>query len=86
MWDAEAGSQLRRLGKDSHFRAVLDRLADSFVLFGLHEGQFGERRLIKFSYDEPLTLRYVKSSYQPTAPAASEDGKEAKRSAFRGGA
>jgi hypothetical protein len=60
MWDAEADSQLRRLGKDNQFRAVLDRLADSFVLFGLHEGQLGERHIIKFSYDEPLTLRYVK--------------------------
>jgi hypothetical protein len=68
MWGAEAGSQLRRLGKDGHFRVVLDRLADSFVLFGLHEGQFGERRVIKFSYDEPLTLRFTKPRYQPHGP------------------
>lgn len=71
MWEAEAGSQLQRLGKDDHFRAVLDRLADSFVLYGLHEGPFGERCLIKFSYDEPLTLRYTEPSYQPHGP----DGK-----------
>lgn len=75
MWDAEAGSQLRRLGKDGHFRVVLDRLADSFVLFGLHEGQFGERRLIKFSYDEPLTLRYAKPRYQAHGPGG-ERGRE----------
>jgi len=75
MWDAEAGSQLRRLGKDSQFRVVLDRLADSFVLFGLHEGQFGERHLIKFSYDEPLTLRYAKPRYQPHSPDG-ERGRE----------
>ena len=42
-----------------------DRLADGFVLYRLHDGPSGERRLIKFSYDEPLTLRYSKSSYQP---------------------
>ena len=68
MWDAEAGSQLRRLGKDVRFRVVLDRLADSFVLFGLHEGQFCERRIIKYSYDEPLTLRYTKPSYLRHGP------------------
>jgi hypothetical protein len=65
MWTADPGSQLQRLGTDQLFRAVLDRLADSFVLYGLHDGPAGERRLIKFSYDEPLTLRYTKSSYQP---------------------
>jgi hypothetical protein len=64
MWTADQGSQLQRLGTDQLFRAVLDRLADSFVLYGLHDGPAGERRLIKFSYDEPLTLRYTKSSYQ----------------------
>jgi hypothetical protein len=65
MWKAAPGSQLERLGTDQLFRAVLDRLADSFVLYGLHDGPAAERRLIKFSYDEPLTLRYTKPSYQP---------------------
>jgi hypothetical protein len=66
MWEAKKDDeQLKRLGKDKYFRAVLDRFADSFVLYGLHDEPFGERRLIKFSYDEPLTLRYTKSSYQP---------------------
>ncbi len=64
MWTAEPGTQLQRLGKDQLFRAVLDRLANSFVLYGLHEGPIGERRVIKFSYDEPLALRYAKASYQ----------------------
>jgi hypothetical protein len=66
MWAAEPGTQLRRLGKDQLFRAVLDRLANSFVLYGLHEGSTAERRVIKFSYDEPLTLRYAEASYQAT--------------------
>lgn len=65
MWAATDGSQLQRLGKDKQFRALLDRLADGFLLYGFHEGPPGERRLIKFSYDEPLTLRYSKSSYLP---------------------
>jgi hypothetical protein len=66
MWEAKKDDeQLKRLGKDKCFRAVLDRFADSFVLYGLHDAPFGERRLIKFSYDEPLTLRFSKSSYQP---------------------
>lgn len=71
MWGAGKDSQLQFLGKDHHFRAVLDRIADNFVLYGLHEGTFGERRLIKFSYDEPFTLRYTKSTYQP----GRQDGK-----------
>jgi hypothetical protein len=75
MWGAEKGAQLRLLGKDGHFRVVLDRLADSFVLFGPHEGQPGARHLIKFSYDEPLTLRYAKPRYQPHGPEG-ERGRE----------
>jgi hypothetical protein len=76
MWKAEAGSQLCRLGTDDYFRAVLDRLADSFVLYGLHDEPFGERRLVKFSYDEPLTLRYTKSTYQPHNPDSRKEARE----------
>lgn len=75
MWKpAGDDSKLKLLGKDKQFRAVLDRLADGFLLYGFHEGPPGERRLIKFSYDEPLTLRYSKSSYQPH----DDDGKGGK--------
>ena len=70
MWAAERGTHLQHLGKDQLFRAVLDRLANSFVLYGLHDGPVGERRVIKFSYDEPLTLRYAKASYQATHDTA----------------
>ncbi len=76
MWAAPMGSQLRLLGKDSHFRTVLDRLANSFVLYGLHEGPWGERRLIKFSYDEPLTLRYADSTYEPYGRDGKGGGRE----------
>src|SRR5512142_1008643 len=74
MWAADKGSDLKRLGKEKQFRALLDRLADGFVLYGLHEGPPGGRHLIKFSYDEPLTLRHSKSSYQPHHDG--EGGKE----------
>jgi hypothetical protein len=76
MWAAPEGSQLRLLGKDNYFRTVLDRLANSFVLYGLHEGPCGERRLIKFSYDEPLTLRYADSTYEPFGSDGKAGGRE----------
>lgn len=75
MWDAKPDSQLGVLGKDSLFRVVLDRLANDFVLFGLHEGPASERRIVKFSYDEPLTLRYAKPGYQLRTPDG-EGGRE----------
>jgi hypothetical protein len=75
MWDAEPSSQLGALGKDPQFRVVLDRLANDFVLFGLHEGQAGERRIIKFSYEEPLTLRYAEPRYRIRTPDG-EGGRE----------
>jgi hypothetical protein len=76
MWAASEGSQLQHLGKDPYFRAVLDRLADSFVLYGLHDAPFGERQLVKFSYDEPLTLRYAKSSYRPISPGGENEAQD----------
>jgi hypothetical protein len=65
MREAASGTQLQRLGEDPPFRVMLDRLANSFVLYGLHDGPVGERQVIKFSYDEPLTLRYAKANYIP---------------------
>jgi hypothetical protein len=70
MWAAEPGTQLQRLGTDHLFRVMLDRLANSFVLYGLHDGPAGERQVIKFSYDEPLTLRYSEAGYRATYDVA----------------
>lgn len=70
MWAAEPGTQLQRLGTDHLFRVMLDRLANSFVLYGLHDGPAGERQVIKFSYDEPLTLRYSEAGYRATRDVA----------------
>ena len=83
MWAAEPGTQLERLGKDEHFRVVLNRLADSFVLYGLHDGPAGGRRVVKFSYDEPLTLRYAKSSYQSTHDTAGKCQEEYENTTLR---
>jgi hypothetical protein len=70
MWAAEPGTQLQRLGTDHLFRVMLDRLANSFVLYGLDDGPAGERQVIKFSYDEPLTLRYSEAGYRATNDVA----------------
>jgi hypothetical protein len=67
MWAAEPGDPLERLGKDRVFRVTLDRFADSFVLFHLHRGSVHGRRVVKFSYDEPFTLRHYRSAYQPAS-------------------
>ena len=83
MWAAEPGTQLQRLGTDQLFRAMLDRLANSFVLYGLHDGPAGERRVIKFSYDEPLTLRYSEAGYRPTYDVAGERQNEDENTGLR---
>lgn len=83
MWAAERGTHLQHLGKDQLFRVVLDRLANSFVLYGLHDGPAGERRVIKFSYDEPLTLRYAKASYQATHDTAGKRQDKDEKTALR---
>ena len=72
---------LTALSNDRLFTALLDRFANSFVLFTVDGSSVGVRRIIKFAYDEPLTLAYHTTSYQghrdgPCAPAApAADGK-----------
>jgi hypothetical protein len=58
------------LRRDPQFTAVLDRFASSFVLFTVDDGPVGARRIVKFAYDEPLTLLYSTSSYHGHGPAA----------------
>ena len=55
------------LGADRCFRLVAERLADNFLLFVLETSDSGERRVVKFSYDEPLTARYSAAGYTPHA-------------------
>jgi hypothetical protein len=70
MWAAGRESPLRQLGIDPSFRVVIDRLADSFILYYLHYGPVGERRVVTLSYDEPFTLRY----YRPINARVPSDG------------
>jgi hypothetical protein len=49
---------------DDRFFAVLDRLAGNFVLFGTEPAPPGSRRIVKWSYDEPLTLLHSTTAYQ----------------------
>jgi hypothetical protein len=53
------------LTRDKCFRNVVDRIADSFLLLGFEEASAGSRRVVKLSYDEPLTLRYSAPGYRP---------------------
>jgi hypothetical protein len=67
MWAAPSGTDLERLDSDLVFRVMIDRLADSFLLYHLDTGPPGERRVVTFSYDEPLTLRHYPPSYRRDA-------------------
>ena len=44
--------------------AVVERLAGHFVLFAMDGSNPGTRRIVKWSYDEPLTLLYSTTHYQ----------------------
>lgn len=57
--------QLASLRERPEFRAVIDRLAESFILIALNSAGHLGRQIIKFSYDEPLTLRYREAGYRP---------------------
>jgi hypothetical protein len=64
--------QLATLRDDNVFKGVLDRFANSFLLYSIDDGPSGARRIVKFSYDEPLELRYRPPGYKPmTADGAS---------------
>jgi hypothetical protein len=46
------------------FRAILDRLADNFVLWVMVPAGVPRRRVLTFSCDEPLRLRYRKPGFK----------------------
>ncbi|HEX2192070.1 MAG TPA: hypothetical protein VHH09_02670 [Acidimicrobiales bacterium] len=53
------GSELvPRLYQDPCFGVVANSMADKFILMVALNEDVGARRIVKFSYDEPLTLRY----------------------------
>jgi hypothetical protein len=61
---ALAWDEIEALELDPRFMAVLERLAGNFVLFGIESAPPGTRRIVKWCYDEPLTLLHSTSSYQ----------------------
>jgi hypothetical protein len=61
---APAPSELHTFGADAVLQVAIDRFADSFILYHLHCGRLAERRVVKFSYDEPFTLRHYRPSYR----------------------
>jgi hypothetical protein len=52
------------LAGDPWFMGLMERLAGNFIPFTTDEQEPGTRRVVKFSYDEPLTLRYSRSGYR----------------------
>jgi hypothetical protein len=59
---------LECLTADACFSMVLKRLAENWLLFVPDGGIPGEHRVVKFSYDEPLTARYSAAGYSPHKP------------------
>lgn len=70
MWDAEPDSPLKYLGQCRLFRDILNRLVESFILFATEPADVTGRRLIKYSYDEPLTFHHRKAGYHREPPPA----------------
>jgi hypothetical protein len=56
---------LKQLREDEPFRAVIERLTDSFFMFLFVQARPGTRLIVKWSYDERLSLRYRNSGYCP---------------------
>jgi hypothetical protein len=65
--------ELERLAKekdpsvDEQLMALVERLAGNFLLFASEPAEPGSRRIVKWSYDEPLTLLHSTTSYQGNA-------------------
>jgi hypothetical protein len=53
------------LRADPCFGMVFERLAHNWLLLASDGGVPGEHRIVKFSYDEPLTARYSDAGYKP---------------------
>jgi hypothetical protein len=67
---AAAYEQMKDIGRtpaehvDPRLTVILERLATNFILFATEPATPGRRRIVKWSYDEPLTLLHSTSSYQ----------------------
>jgi hypothetical protein len=58
-----SGSDVERLVRDRGAERLLRRLANNFLLLVTVNDEGPARRIVRFSYDEPLTLTYKKSGY-----------------------
>jgi hypothetical protein len=58
-----AGPDVRRLLEDRGAERLLRRLANNFLLLVTVDVDGPLRRIVRFEYDEPLTLTYKKSGY-----------------------
>jgi hypothetical protein len=63
--DEHSRRVLHALWNDRKFAVVLERLVDNFVLFAPDSDPPGRLQIVKFSYDEPLSVRYSKAGYRP---------------------
>jgi hypothetical protein len=62
---AEAGTDLFRLMQDEAAQRLIRRFADNFILLVTVEDAGSARMIVRYSYDEPLTLTYKSSRYDP---------------------
>jgi hypothetical protein len=61
--EQQADQDLRRLMDDPVASRLIRRLADNFILLVAITEKGPSRRIVRFSYDEPLTLRYKAVRY-----------------------
>ena len=61
----ERDQDLRLLAADHQFAALFERCARQFLLFVTLPAKSTGRTIIKYAYDEALTLQYCKSGYLP---------------------
>ena len=59
-----AAPSVLKLAQHRIFKAILDRLADNFVLWVMIPAGAPRRRVLNFSNDEPLSLRYRKPGWK----------------------
>lgn len=58
---------------DQAFRAILDRMADNFVLWAMIPANGPRRRVVTFSCDEPLYLHYRSSGHKKAKNGSAQD-------------
>lgn len=60
---------VRELAGEQTFKAILDRMADNFVLWVMTPAGGRRRRVVTFSCDEPLYLHYRASGHERSNPS-----------------